>query len=214
MNPTDAFDAALTADERRLLRGLDTPHRIQTFIDTIPYSSDPIYRSPLTVLRDRKAHCFDGALFAAAMLRRLGLPPLIVELIPNQRDDDHLLALFRVDGCWGALAHSNYVGLRYREPIHRSVRELVMTDFEPYYNPVGERTLRGYRGPLNLRVYDRLDWMTSDAGLDALADDMDRYRILPLLTDAQAGRLTPVDERSRQAGLMGSNADGLFKVKD
>lgn len=211
-DPLRSFERALLPPERALLRKLDSPFRIQEFLNTVPYSTEPIYRSPLTVLRDRKAHCFDGALFAAAALRRLGFPPLIVELIPNERDDDHLLAVFRVEGCWGAVAQSNFVGLRYREPVYRSVRELIMSYFEPYFNAAGERTLRGWRGPVNLRVFDRLAWMTRDDGLEALADGLDRYAVRPVLTPAQIARLTPVDERSVRAGLMGANAAGLFKV--
>lgn len=109
---------------------LSNPSRIQAFLDELAYSTEPIYRCPLRVLRERTAHCFDGALFAAAALRCLGYPPLIVDLLPNGRDDDHLLALYRVDGHWGAVAKSNFVGLRFREPIHRTLRELALSYFE------------------------------------------------------------------------------------
>jgi len=92
------FDRALTDTERQLMSGLTTPFKIQGFLDAIPYSADPFYRCPLQVLRDRVAHCFDGALFGAAALRRIGYPPLILDMIPNKRDDDHLLALFNQRG--------------------------------------------------------------------------------------------------------------------
>ena len=92
------FIKALNDEEKELVVGLDSPQKIQAFLDSISYSSDPIYRCPLRVLRDRVAHCFDGALFAAAMLYQIGYPPLILDMIPNNRDDDHLLALFKVDG--------------------------------------------------------------------------------------------------------------------
>jgi len=82
----------------------------------------------------------------------------------------------------------------------------------PFYKVVGEKTLRAYRGPVNLSIYDRLDWMSSDSGLETLADDMDRYRVLPLITDEMAAALSPVDERSLEAGLMGANQAGLFRV--
>jgi hypothetical protein len=207
------FDSHLTPAERSLLDRLDTPARIQDWLNGIPYSDDKFYRCPLRVLRDRKGHCFDGALFAATMLRRIGFPPLIVELIPNARDDDHLLAVFKQRGHWGAVAQSNFTGLRYREPVYRGVRELVMSYFDDFFNLAGEKTLCGYRGPFNLSAFDRLDWMASDSGLDALADGMDRYRILPLITPEMAAGLAPVDERSLKAGLMGANPDGLFKVR-
>ena len=206
------FDAQLTPAEERLMSGLDRPAKIQVFLNTIPYSEDHFYRCPLRVLRERKAHCFDGALFAAMALRRIGFPPLIVEHIPNERDDDHIVAVFKQRDHWGAIAQSNFTGLRYREPIYRNLRELMMSYFEDSFNSAGEKTLRAYRGPINLKTFDRLDWMSSDTGVDALADGMDRYRVRPLLTDDMAADLDLADERSLRAGLMGSNPDGLYKV--
>ena len=208
------FEAQLTPSEGQLLDGLDTPAKVQAFLNAVPYSEDKFYRCPLRVLRDRQAHCFDGALFAAMALRRLGHPPLILELIPNERDDDHLLALFKQDDCWGVVAQSNFTGLRYREPVYHSLRELVMSYFEDFFNPIGEKTLRGYRGPINLKTFDRLDWSCSDAGLETLADDMDRYRVHPILTEEMAAGLILADERSLKAGLMGANPAGLFKVSE
>jgi hypothetical protein len=209
-----AFLQALTPAEASLVEGLQTPAQIQAFLDTIPYSEDPFYRCPLRVLRERRAHCFDGALFAALALRRIGFPALLLELLPNQRDDDHLLAPFRVDGCWGALAQSNFTGLRYREPVYRGLRELVMSYFEDFFNSAGEKTLRGYRLPVKLKAFDRLDWMVRDDGLEALADGMDRTRTVMLLPESAARKLSPVSERALQAGLAGSNPKGLYKVKN
>ena len=206
------FDAQLSSSERQLLSGLDSPSAIQAFLNSVPYSEDKFYRCPLRLLRERKGHCFDGALFAAMALRRLGHPPLILEFIPNERDDDHIIALFKQHNCWGALAQSNFSGLRYREPVYRSLRELVMSYFEDHFNSAGEKTLRGYRGPVHLQTFDRLDWMASDLGLEALADGMDRYRIRPLLTDEMVAGLSLADERSVKAGLLGANPDGLYKV--
>lgn len=213
MSLPDSFDEQLTDNGRSQLAALTTPRRIQNFLDKLPYSEDHYYRCPLRVLRDAKAHCFDGALLAAALLRRLGYPPLILELLPNERDDDHLLALFKENGYWGALAQSNFVGLRYREPIHRSLRELVITYFEPYFNVAGERTLRGYTLPLNLAKLDYLEWMTGDDHLETVEGCLDRKRQIPLMTGQMLAGLSPVDERSRQAGLLGSKAEGLFKLE-
>ena len=206
--------AQLDASERQLLAGLDAPVMIQAFLNAVPYSEDRFYRCPLRVLRDRKAHCFDGALFAAMALRHIGHPPLILELIPNERDDDHVLALFKSHGGWGAVAQSNFTGLRYREPVYRSLRELVMSYFEDFFNAIGEKTLVGYRGPINLKTFDRLDWMASDAGLEALADGMNRYRVQPVMTVEMAAGLSRADERSLHAGLLGANPEGLFRVPD
>ena len=208
----NSIEIQLTTSERKLLDSLDSPFKIQSFLDSIPYSDDEFYRCPLRVLRDRKAHCFDGALFAAMALRQIGYQALILELIPNRRDDDHLLALFKQFNRWGALAQSNFTGLRYREPVYRSLRELVMSYFEDFFNSAGEKTLAGYRGPIDLKVFDRLDWMSSDAGLEKLSTDMDRYGIRPVISRAMAANLAPVDARSLRAGLMGANEAGLFKI--
>jgi len=207
----ESFDAELAPEEKSFVATLATPARIQAFLDAIPYSTEPVYRSPLRVLRERKGHCFDGALFAAAMLRRLGYPPLIVDMVPNERDDDHLLAVYRVGGYWGAVAKSNFTGLRYREPVYRSLRELVMSYFEAFFNVEGEKTLRAYTVPLNLAAFDARHWMASDEPLEAIASRLDRLRRLPVVTPEMAARLAPVDPRSYQAGLLGADPAGLFK---
>ena len=209
---TNNLEEQLVSSERKYLDGLNSPIKIQSFLNTIPYSADEFYRCPLRVLRERKAHCFDGALFAAMALRRIGHPPLILELIPNARDDDHILALFKLFEHWGAVAQSNFTGLRYREPVYRSLRELVMSYFEGFFNSAGEKSLVGYRGPINLKVFDRLDWMSSDTGLETLSTDMDHYRVHPVISGEMAAGLAPMDERSLRAGLMGANKAGLFKV--
>jgi hypothetical protein len=206
------LESQLVASELKLLDGLNNPIKIQSFLNTIPYSVDEFYRCPLRVLRERKAHCFDGAIFAAMALRRVGHPPLILELIPNRRDDDHILALYKKFDFWGSVAQSNFTGLRFREPVYRSLRELVMSYFEDFFNTAGEKTLVGYRGPINLKTFDQLEWMSSDAGLETLSTSMDRYCVHPIISAEMAAVLAPVDERRLRAGLMGANEAGLFKV--
>lgn len=208
------FNGQLSPSEQQVLSGLESPSAIQAFLNSVPYSEDKFYRCPLRLLRDRKGHCFDGALFAAMALRRLGHPPLILELIPNEHDDDHIIALFKQHAGWGAVAQSNFTGLRYREPVYRSLRELVMSYFADYFNSAGEMTLHGYRGPVHLRTFDQLDWMASDLGLEALSDGMDRYRIQPVIIAEMAAGLSLADQRSIQAGLLGANPDGLYKVPE
>jgi hypothetical protein len=210
---SETFEEMLTHGERRIMDGLTSPVEIQCFLDAVPYSTDPFYRAPLRVLRDRKAHCFDGALFGAAALRRIGYPPLIVDLLPNDRDDEHLLAVFRQNRRWGAVAKSNFVGLRFREPVYRTIGELVMSYFEPYFNVDRERTLRGYTRPLNLKPFDRLTWMTRDEHLERIAERIDHVRRFSLLTDEMAAQLSLVDDRSYWAGLLGADDAGLFKPK-
>jgi hypothetical protein len=205
------FEQVLNKTEYKFLATLATPASVQAFLNEIPYSTEHVYRCPLRVLRERIAHCFDGALFAAATLRRLGYPPLILEMVPNGRDDVHLLALYKRNGHWGAVAKSNFVGLRFREPVYRNLRELVMSYFEQFYNVEREKTLRRYTLPLNLKAFDRWSWMTSDDSLERIAQRLDRVRKIPLLTQPMMSNLSSVDERSYRAGLFGSNEAGLFK---
>lgn len=201
-----------TRAELAVLDRLTEPSRIQRFLDRLPYSADPIYRCPRSVLRDRKAHCFDGAVFAAAALRRLGHPPLLVDM-RAVRDDDHIIAIFRRGEYIGAVAQSNYVGLRYREPVFRTLRELVLSYFEAFFNVDREKTLRSYSRPLDLSRLDALAWETRDEGLDRIAARLDTVRHFPLLSGRQAALLSRVDERSYRAGMLGINRAGLYKPK-
>ncbi len=203
------FEQALTKAEKRLLARLDTPDKIQLFLDGLDYAEETIYRAPLRVLRGRTCQCFDGAVFGAAMLQRLRYPALVLNLLPNNRDDDHVLALFQRDGHWGALAKSNFVGLRFREPVYRDLRELVMSYFEHYYNLHREKTLRGYTYPLALKAFEHQQWMTLDETMELIAKRLDSIRRVRLLTQPMIRRLSLVDERSCQAGLHGANIAGL-----
>ncbi len=141
----DSFDAT----ERAVFRRLATPNQIQRFLDgELAYNKEAggaTCRSPRRVLRDRTARCMEGALFAAAALRMLGHPPLLLDL-EAERDDDHVLAIYRVRAHWGAVAKSNFSGLRYREPVYRTLRELTMSCFEHYYNLRRRRRSAAIRG--------------------------------------------------------------------
>jgi len=207
----DRFNQALTNSERRVIAQMDTPAKIQAFLDGLPYSIEKDYRCPLRVLRERKAHCFDGALFAALALCHLGNPPLILNMIANHEDDDHLLALYKHDGHWGAVAKSNFVGLRFREPIYRTLRELVMSYFEQFYNIERKKTLRGYTVPLHLKPFDRFNWMTNDSPIKKIGDRLDQIRKNRVLASGMVERLSPVDERSYRAGMIGTNRAGLYR---
>jgi hypothetical protein len=193
--------------ELAILRALRAPERIQRFLDdSISYNkekSGPTCRSPRRVLRDRLAHCLEGALFGAAALRVQGWEPLLLDL-EAVRDDDHVLAIFRQYGCWGAIAKSNYAGLRYREPVYRTLRELAMSYFEDYYNPAGERTLRTYSRPVNLRRFDRIHWMTAEEDLWVISDYLFSIPHRELLPRGVDRRLNRLDQRSRAAGQTGA----------
>ena len=205
------FEQALTEPEQREWARLTSPRKIQDFLDGIPYSNESGYRCPLHVLRERVAHCFDGALFGAAAMRRLGHPPLIVNMLANDQDDDHMLALYRRDGHWGAVAKSNFAGLRFREPVYRTLRELVMSYFEQFYNVERKKTLRSYTVPLNLKAFDKLNWMISDGPLERIGERLDEIRKVRLLTRRMIAGLSLVDERSYRAGLFGANQASLYQ---
>lgn len=201
---------AWTPEERAVLDGLRRVEDVQRLLDETPYSSDPIYRCPRSVLRDRRAHCFDGAVLAAAAFRHLGLPPTIVDL-RAWRDDDHVITVFRRGSHWGAVAKSNVVGLRWREPVYRSLRELVMSYFDEYYNLERTRALRGYTAPIDLGSFDRYRWCLDDTCMERIAEKLDKARHYDLMDAAQVAALNPVDERRYNAGLLGSDGAGLYK---
>ena len=193
------------AAERAVLRRLRTPEKIQQFLDdelvyNIEANGETCY-SPRRVLRHRMAHCMEGAMLAAAALRFHGEAPLIIDLTAV-RDDDHVLAVFRRAGLWGAIAKSNYSGLRYRTPVYRTLRELALSYFEHYFNSQGEKTLRGYAArPVNLGRFDRLNWMTREA---------DPWEVPEYLTTIAHRSLLPVgklrfrmDPRLYAAGRLG-----------
>jgi hypothetical protein len=193
--------------EYRALRRLDSPEKIQRFLDTkVAYNKErqgATCRSPRRVLADRTAHCLEGALFGAAALRANGHPPLLLDL-EAVRDDDHVLAIFRRRGHWGAVAKSNYAGLRYREPVYRTLRELVMSYFEHYYNLSAEKTLRGYSRPVHLTRFDRIGWMTAEEDLWVISDYLFSIPHQPLLAPGLQYRLSRVDDRLFQAGQFGT----------
>ena len=192
----------LTSGETRLLKSLTTPWKIQNFLNSLPYNTEPdgdTCRSPRRVMRDRTAHCFEAALFAAAALRVNGWPPLILDLVAV-RDTDHVIAVYKMDGCWGAIAQSNYSGLRFREPIYRTIRELAISYFEDYYNLKGEKTLRQYSRPVNLARFDAMGWMTAEEDVWAVAE----YLVdIPHTAMFRPSRRMYVDKRIFDAGMVG-----------
>ena len=188
---------------RNLLRKLSTPVKIQKYLDDLPYNKEKdgeTCRSPQLVIRHQTAHCFEAALFGAAALRAHGYPPLILDL-ESVRDDDHVIAVFRMDGCWGAIAKSNYAGLRFRSPVYRTLRELALSYFEHYYNLKGEKTLRGYSRPVNLARFDAIDWMSTDEPLWTIPEYLCEIKHTPILTGIESRMY--MDERLYKAGLLG-----------
>jgi len=208
------FESSLTPDELTFIRKLDSPFKIQEFLDEVKYPSGEENRSSIEVLRQRQAHCLDGGLFAATMLRRLGYPPLIIDLQPEEGlDDDHVLAIFQEFGCFGAVAKSNFSGLRFREPVYATIRELVLSYFHDFFNMQGQKTLRTCTDIIHLEDFDNLDWMTSSAGVDAIEKLLKEAALTPLISPEQAEYLSGLDDRSFRAGTLGINPDGVYHGK-
>jgi hypothetical protein len=197
---TDTF--GFTPAELRTLRALKTPAGIQRLLDDLPYNLSYDARSPKKVLRDRTASCLEGGIFAAAALRIVGFPPLIFDLEAEQ-DTDHVVAIFKLRGHWGAVAKSNFTGCRYREPVYRTLRELAMSYFNIYFNLRGERTLRRYSRPVNLGRFDDVHWMTTEKPIWFIAEYLCEIPHISLLTPAMQKTLTRVDRRTFRGEMVG-----------
>ncbi|MEM0360327.1 MAG: hypothetical protein QXK06_03260 [Candidatus Diapherotrites archaeon] len=177
-----------------VLKQLGTPGKIQSFLDNkIAYNLEKngeTYYSPKLVLQHKKAHCFEGALFAAAALRLQGFPPLVVDLRAI-RDDDHVLAVFRTNGKWGAIGQSKFSGLKFREPVYASIRELVMSYFEQYFNYSCEKTLREFSMPINLSRFDKKNWMVSGDSLEYIAEFIDKVKHKQIILPPKMCKVSP-----------------------
>ena len=200
----------LSPQSLRTLRALETPVRIQRFIDALEYQYANTAWSPERVLREHKGHCLEGAVLAAAALRVNGYPPLLMDL-EAVHDDDHVVALYREKGrdggrergLWGGIAKSNFAGLRFRAPIYRTLRELALSYFDDYYNLRGQRTLRAYSRPVDLKRLDRQHWMTSGEDVWCVPELLIAARHYPLFPDKVARALPRLDRRSFEAGMHG-----------
>lgn len=191
-----------TTSELRTLRALKTPAGIQRYLDEIPYHLAGTAWSPRLVLREKTAHCLEGATFAAAALRVIGFSPLVFDLEADQ-DTDHVLAIFKSRGHWGAIGKSNFAGCRYREPVYRTLRELALSYFNVYFNLRGERTLRRYSRPVNLARFDHLNWMTSEKEIWFVAEHLCDIPHTPLLKPGMEKRLTRIDARTMRSEMVG-----------
>jgi hypothetical protein len=206
MRPTHASRErlGLDRDEYALLARLDTPERIQRFLYELPINFErrgDTCHSVRVVLRERRAHCIEGALVAACALWIHGEPPLLFDL-QAVRDYDHVVALFRRRGCWGAISKTNGIGLRWRDPVYRSLRELAMSYFHEYYNVRDEKTLRRYSLPYDLRRLDPADWVTAEHGAWKVARALDASPHFRLLGPAQARTLVRRDPFERRLGKL------------
>ena len=201
-----------TSDEKRFLKSLKDPDKIQDFLDSTEYNPKSECRSPSWVIRRRSAHCFEGALFAAATFQFNGYRPLVVDLKAHN-DDDHVIAVFKKGKHWGAVAKSNFTTLRYREPVYRTLRELVMSYFDFYFNIAGEKSLRSYSVPLDLTIYNSRHWATTDEDLEYIGDKLEMMRHYPVIDKKMVRNLKKASDIMLKAGMLGSVEEGLYKPK-
>ncbi|OGI22157.1 MAG: hypothetical protein A2808_04000 [Candidatus Moranbacteria bacterium RIFCSPHIGHO2_01_FULL_55_24] len=192
-----------TQSESSALKRLSTPQKIQDFLDQLPLNHEKqgdTYMSPRRVLREEKAHCFEGALLAAAALSLQGRSALIMDLTSARGDDDHVIALFKENGYWGAISKTNHAVLRYRDPIYRTLRELALSYFHEYFlNTDGKKTLKSYSRPLDLLRFGEA-WATAEEDLWDIAlalDDLPHYALVP---EANRRKLRPASWIEREAG--------------
>lgn len=175
---------SFTKKEKILMQKLNTPAKVQDFLNGLRFNFEEkgeTLKSPIIVLKTKSAHCIEGAILGAYILSLHGFPPLVLHLEATKSDFDHVLAPFKQHELWGALSKTNHAVLRYREPIYKSIHELVMSYFHEYFLDNGVKTLRGYSKPLNLNIFEK-NWMTSDENLWGIDEELDKakhYNILP-----------------------------------
>ncbi len=199
-----------TTAAEKIFNNFRNPYDIQLFLNRISYDPKPGTSSPEIVAEEKAANCFEGALFAAAALRVRGHKPLIVDMLA-ENDDDHVVALFKEGEYYGAVAKSNTTMLRYREPVYRSLRELVMSYFDFYFNIKGQKTLRSYSNPVNLSRFDGGNWMTTDENLDYIGDYLYEVKHHPVLSRKMIGRLSRADDDIVGLCFNGAVEDGVYK---
>jgi hypothetical protein len=195
----------LHKDELAVLKALSKPEKIQDYLDSLPINFEKkgeTNMSPRRVLREKKAHCMEGAMLAALALMLQGEKPLLLDLKTSAKDDDHVVALYKRNGCWGAISKTNHATLRFRDPIYKTVRELAASYFHEYFlDSNGEKTLRSHSGPFSLARYGS-DWITSEDDLWQIAIDLDSAPHFALFPKENLRFIRKADSMERSAGKL------------
>jgi len=209
------FESHLPAALRQTIKNIRSPFDVQEYLYSMPYNAESRDRSPLNVMLDQQCHCLDGGFLAALLLSKLGHKPLVLDIVPDPgMDDDHVLALYQLEGRWGAVAKSNFVNLGFREPVYKSLRELVMTYFEHYITPKKEKTLRGYTRPLDLARYPDTSWLYDEPAANRLYKQFYTRKAVPVITTKMAKRLNPVRENTFKAETFGTDMSQVFGIRE
>lgn len=193
----------LTASELTILKKLSTPIKIQDFLDATPLNWEKkgeTYMSPQRTLKENKMHCFEGALLAATALWLQGKEPLLLDLKADG-DDDHVVALYKQNGYWGAISKTNHTSLRFRDPVYKNIRELALSYFHEYFsNTTGKKVLRSYSTrPFNLKKHGTA-WITAKEDLDDLALAVDRAPHTNIIPNTNIKLIRKADTMERRAG--------------
>ena len=191
----------LTPKELSLLKKLNTPEKIQSFISAMPQNHEPNGDSCMSAretLKAGRAHCIEGAALAALALWINGERPLLMDLKAH-KDFDHVITLFKRDGHWGAISKTNHAILRYRDPVYRTLRELAMSYFHEHSNDDWKKSLRSYSRPLDLSAYEPKDWVTGKYAWK-IAGDIDGIKHFALVTPKQIKNLRKLEDVERKAG--------------
>lgn len=175
----------LTSEDKKILKGLNTPHKIQDFLDKLPQNHEKngeTCMSPHSVLKEKRAHCIEGAMLAATALWLAGEQPLVMSLKVSKGDDDHIVALYKKNGYWGAISKTNHAVLRFRDPIYKTPRELALSYFHEYFlTKTGKKTMQGYSKPINLKRFGK-KWVNEENDLWSIAEvifDMTHTQVVP-----------------------------------
>jgi hypothetical protein len=211
MNTIAKFQSFLPIHLQQTIKSIKSPFDVQEYLLSMPYIAEARDRSPLNVMLDCQCHCLDGGFLAALLLWKLGFPPLVLDIVPDPgMDDDHVLALYQIEGRWGAVAKSNYVYLGFREPVYKNLRELVMSYFEHSVSVHKTKTLRGYTRPLDLSKYPDPTWPWDEAAANRLYKQFYKRKPIPLISKSMAQRLNPVTDRLYEAETLYTDLKWAF----
>jgi hypothetical protein len=193
----------LDKKELKILKKLNTPQKIQDFLNKMKINFEKdgeTELSPRMVLKKGVCHCFEGAILAALALRVNGYPPLLIDLLANDNDVDHVVAVFKKYGKWGAISKTNHAVLRYREPVYSSIKELAMSYFHEYFDKKGRKSLRSYSQPINLKIFDKQGWMTTKEEIGYISKYLDGIKHYQILNRRQIRNLRRADKLEIKAG--------------
>ncbi len=197
-----------TIKEMALMKSLKTPVKVQDFLNSLKFNFEEdangnntgdVVKSPIRVLREGNAHCLEGAILGAYILSLHGYKPLLLHLKTTKGDFDHIVAPFKEDGLWGALSKTNHAVLRYREPIYKNIRELVMSYFHEYFLDDGKKTLRAYSAPLNLNIFEK-GWETENENLWGIDEELDKIKHYDIAPKKVFKKLRRADKVEIEAG--------------